>query len=82
MEETYHRNGLSRNENRNEKRVVLLGDSYELWNQVEKGRIYVKSYSGSKISTNDLPTRKNSDKIAKSIAQLTSELKTKVISEK
>ena len=56
MEETYHRNGLSRNENRNEKRVVLLGDSiikningYELSNQVKKGKIYVKSYSGSKI---------------------------------
>ena len=56
MEETYHRNGLSRNESRNEKRVVLLGDSiikningYELSNQVEKGKIYVESYSGSKI---------------------------------
>ena len=54
MEESYHRNGLSRDENRNEKRVALLGDSiikningYELSNQVEKGKIYVKSYSGS-----------------------------------
>ena len=53
MEESYHRNGLSRDENRNEKRVALLGDSiikningYELSNQVEKGKIYVKSYSG------------------------------------
>ena len=27
MEETYPRNGLSSNENRNEKRVVLLGDN-------------------------------------------------------
>ena len=27
MEETYHRNGLSRNKNLNEKRVFLLGDS-------------------------------------------------------
>ena len=106
MEETYHRNGLSRNENRNEKRVVLLGDSiikningYELSNQVEKGKIYVESYSGSKIrcmedhakptsrtdpdhiilhvGTNNLPTRKNTDEIAKSIVQLASALKTK-----
>ena len=106
MEESYHRNGLSRDENRNEKRVALLGDSiikningYELSNQVEKGKIYVKSYSGSKIrcredhtkptsrtdpdhlilhvGTNDLPTRKNSDEIAKSIVQLASALKTK-----
>ena len=48
MEETYHRNEQSRNENRNEKRAVLLGDSiikningYELSNQVEKGKIYM-----------------------------------------
>ena len=55
MEETYPRNGLSSNKDRNEKRVVLLDDStlkcisgYELSNQVEKGKIYVKSFSGSK----------------------------------
>ena len=74
VEEKYHRNGLSRNENRNEKRVVLLGDSiikninvYELSNQVEKGKIYVKSYSGSKIGCVEdhaKPTsRKDSDHI-------------------
>lgn len=56
MEETYPRNGLSSNENWNEKRVVLLGHSiiksingYELSNLAEKGKIYVKSYPGSKI---------------------------------
>ena len=101
MEETYQRNGLSRNEN-----VVLLGNSiikningYELSNQAKRVKIYVKSYSGSKIrwmedhakptsrtdpdhiilhvGTNNLPTRKNTDEIAKSIVQLASALKTK-----
>ena len=50
MEETYPSNGLSSNENQNEKCVVLLRDSIikningcELSNQVEKGKIYVKS---------------------------------------
>ena len=98
MEQTYPRNELSSNENRNEKRTVLLVNSiikntndYELLNQVDKGKIYIKPYSGSKIrcmedhakatsgtdpdhiilhvGTNDLPTRKNLDEIAKSIVQ-------------
>ena len=55
-EETYPRNGLSSKENRSEKRVVLSWDSlikningYDLSNQIEKGKMYIKPYSESKI---------------------------------
>ena len=56
MEERYPRNRPWSNNNWNEKHVILLGDStikningYKFSYQLEKGKVYVKSYSGSKI---------------------------------
>ena len=61
MEETFPRNGLSSNENRNEKSVVSLGDSiikkingYELSNLVEKGKSIVQLASALKTELRDV----------------------------